>query len=310
MNFDFLKDIVVDTPVKSVATKSNIAKNPENGMTLRVFANGKVYPSQELVNAVGLAYQPKGSENPGMGFDIFRSSKWIGFPETPQECLFIAGVSKSLPKVDLFGSCTFNEDGTPKTDVMTQGGGKFGKELAGMVEGVFGITIPQGGYVDITINTDITIPSTTGFYQLPKTSKKADGSIVDTTVRRENISIFPMSLNMTEELEAQLNAPTESVVEEKSVPEAADAAPNIGTFKEALDTGLAEPKADAAVEQAMKPVAETAPVMEESAPANPFAVEAPVVEQAVAPQVNPFAQEAEASAATPSMPDMPDMPAV
>ena len=96
--YDFLKTIKLTDPGRVRAPKSN---NP-TGMTVRIFANGEVYPSQELVDKFNLEYLPATNENPSYGFDIVDSLTWTPLASAPRMILF--GVTpKTLPKVDLFG---------------------------------------------------------------------------------------------------------------------------------------------------------------------------------------------------------------
>ena len=137
MNFDFLKNVQLSVPeTKTKAEKPGrtaAPKNPE-GLTLRVFANGKIYPSQELVNIFELEYPDKSDGVPNFGLDVFKSTDWGMFPvNAPQKYIFIAPVLKDSPKVDLFGSVKYNEDGTPVNSVLEQGGGTFGEQLLEMI---------------------------------------------------------------------------------------------------------------------------------------------------------------------------------
>lgn len=262
MNFDFLKEVVVAAPEKKAAVKSSAPKLPE-GMRIRVFASGRIYPSPELVAAWQLDYMTKGSETPGFGLDIFKSKDWSGFPVDAPALLFCAPVNRTLPKVDLFSSCGYDEQGAPKTTVVEQGGGSFGKTLVTMVQDVFGIEIPSGDFVDLEIKTDIVVPSSNGLFYVPKViSRGANKGQVD-AVRRENIVVSPFELiggedfKVTVEEAESAETAKETVTQEDAtemvksgeatIPteETAEAPKDI--FAEATEVPTAQPEAPAAM---------------------------------------------------------------
>ncbi|WP_428743110.1 hypothetical protein [Tenacibaculum sp.] len=211
MNFDFLKTVEVTQEVKT-AVRTSVDKLP-TGLAIRVFGSGKVYPSKELVEKYNLEYANKNSENPGNGFDFFKSSEWSGFPaDAPETYLFFAAVPKTSPKVSIFGSCGYAEDGTPKVSVLEQGGGKAGQELLAAIKDVFGVEVEKGSYVDLTIVEEISIPSNTGVYYLPKTTTKKDGTVLPDAVRRENIVVNPVTLAKEEVVDVE--ATEESAIAE------------------------------------------------------------------------------------------------
>ena len=193
INFDFLKTVELSTPdVKEVQSRVSSIKNPE-GLAIRVFGNGKVYPSAELVAKYNLEYQPKGSDNATNGLDVFNSKDWNMFPSNaPQHVVFIAIVPKSSTKIDLFGQVGYNDDNTPKSTVMEQGGGSFGKEFKEMVESVYGIEIGVREYRDFKVSDDIIMKSETGIYFMPKTVTRGAHKGEISVVRRENVSVIPL----------------------------------------------------------------------------------------------------------------------
>lgn len=194
MNFDFLKNVQLSVPETKTERPGRTAtpKNPE-GLTLRVFANGKVYPSQELVDKFNLDYLRKDSVLSGNGLDVFKSTDWGMFPvDAPQKYIFIAPVLKDLPKVDLFGSVKYNEDGTPVNSVMEQGGGTFGEQLLEMISEVYGITLEKGSFLDLEIKADVVVKSPNDVYFIPKTITRGEKRGQVTVVRRENITVMPL----------------------------------------------------------------------------------------------------------------------
>ena len=169
LNFDFLRNVELVAPEKAKSTRVNSIKNPE-GMCIRVFGNGKIYPSKELAEKFNLEYVSKKQVKPeANGLDIFSSKNWGMFPQTTDShVVFVAVVPKSSPKVDLFGQVGYDEDGNPKNSVLEQGGGSFGKDLLSMIEDVYGISIDKKEYRDFEIKEDIVIESPTGVYFISK----------------------------------------------------------------------------------------------------------------------------------------------
>ena len=194
MNFDFLKNVELVVPETTKAVTRNTADKTPEGLALRVFANGKVYPSAKLVSQFGLEYANKDSVVKTNGLDVFKSADWPMFPVNPDNPLiFIAPVSKGEPKIDLFGQVGYNEDNTPKNSVMEQGGGSFGKELVEMVESVYGITLEKGEYVDLEVKEEYKIKSPNDVYYIPKTVTRGARKGETSVIRRENIDVMPLA---------------------------------------------------------------------------------------------------------------------
>ena len=191
-NFDFLKNVTLTVPETSAKTTSKVDKNP-TGMKLRVYASGRVYPSQELVDALNLEYCSKESDSVNNGLDVFKSIDWGMFPQIPgQDFIFVCAVPKSSAKVDMFGQVGYNEDGTPKVSVMEQGGGTFGKELVDMIKSVYGITIEKGQFIDLELKTDVVIKSPNDVYFIPKTVARGEKKGEITVIRREYVNVMPL----------------------------------------------------------------------------------------------------------------------
>lgn len=168
---DFLASVTISDDETSASGRKGgprKERNPE-GMAIRVFKDGSVYPSSELVAQFDLEYKQavlkdkvplplKEGEtevkysnrfevegNPGNGFDVIDTDKYPSF-KVGNRILIISPTSKASPKVDLFGSTTYEDNGTPKSDVLSQGAKTFGKdELIGMIEEVYGIIFAKAG---------------------------------------------------------------------------------------------------------------------------------------------------------------------
>ena len=220
-NFDFLKNVTLTVPETSAKTTSKVDKNP-TGMKLRVYASGKVYPSQELVDALNLEYCSKESDSVNNGLDVFKSIDWGMFPQIPgQDFIFVCAVPKSSAKVDMFGQVGYNEDGTPKVSVMEQGGGTFGKELVDMIESVYGITIEKGQFIDLEFKTDVVIKSPNDVYFIPKTVSRGEKKGEVTVVRREYVNVMPLipvvESETVQDPQLSIDFPEDKLTEEETI---------------------------------------------------------------------------------------------
>ena len=198
MNFAFLNDLskaVVAAPVKAVKekvekeAKAKASKLPE-GLRLRVYANGKVYPSAELVSTMHLEFVAKDSETIANGLDIFPSNKLAGLENF--NCILVSATSKKSPKVDLFGQCGYDETGAPKASALTQGGGSFGPELVELIKTVYGITIEEGTFLDMEVRVDVSPTFESPIVFIPKTVARGEKKGSPDYARRENITINPL----------------------------------------------------------------------------------------------------------------------
>jgi hypothetical protein len=147
--FDFLKTVtVVDTVTDKIRKVSSPRKerNPE-GLTIRLFRDGSVYPSLELIEKFNLEYPVlEAGETPancGNGFDVIDTDKFPAF-QVGKRILIISPVNRKNGKIDLFGSTTYDENGVPKSKVAEQGAKTFGQdEFIGLVEDIYGITFAK-----------------------------------------------------------------------------------------------------------------------------------------------------------------------
>lgn len=217
-DFSFLNEVEVITPEKE--TRANVAKTdkyPTEGAVIRVWANGNIFPSPELVATLGLEYSSIAvvdgvTEPTGKGLDVFAFSKMPNAPQVAQDCIMISAVAKSAPKVDLFGSCKYDEAGQPKSSVLTQGGGTFGEEFIALIKEVYDIEIPKGTYLDLEVKLDIS-PKVSPIVYLPKIVDRGPKKGQPDVARRENITIHPLVPIFTE----QVLTATGEVVEEQLV---------------------------------------------------------------------------------------------
>jgi hypothetical protein len=213
MNLAFLKKATLETVVTERATRTSgggtLVKQPTNG-DLRVFKNGRVYPSDTLAEAYKLHYFPKvETVDPvtgdvkvsvtGMGVDVFSSKNWGMLKGIEEEVLFIAFVPRdSNPKIDLWGSCQYKE-GQPVANLLEQGPSVFGKTvLVDLLADAYGVDWSTTDFVDLTIETSIPMVSEDNVYHLPKVVARGENKGKATYVRRELIDIYPVVISEKE----------------------------------------------------------------------------------------------------------------
>jgi len=203
MDFNFLKDTklqVVET--KKTSSRTTASKNPTNGADLRIYKNGKIYPSADFVAKNNLEYKEKVSIDgnaemiEGNGLDIFSSLNWGMIQGTlPKEACFVAVVAKTESKVDLFADTKYDDEGKPKASVMNQGGGSFGKTtLIPMLTEVYGVDFEENDFIDLKVMTDIVMSCDTNRYAIPKTVSRGKNKGQSTYEVRTNIVINPLIL--------------------------------------------------------------------------------------------------------------------
>lgn len=204
---DFLNQITVAEVVEAPAKKGGGNRKeriPTNGLKIRVFRDGSVYPSQELVDKFNLEYWPKDSMEPGNGLDVIDSDQYSDL-KTPQRVIWVSPVSKKHGKVDLFAAVGYNSDNSPKSTVQNQGANTYGKEeLLPMIKEVYGLELTKESETDFIDLQLVANPSTGKPWELPRavtyipkqvSRGKDKGSY--STVRREKPEfwvLYPVSL--------------------------------------------------------------------------------------------------------------------
>jgi 5-hydroxyisourate hydrolase-like protein (transthyretin family) len=215
MNLDFLKDIsLVESPAKQTRTHTSVEHVPTNGADFRLFKDGKVYPSAEVTDGHNLEYVEKDAEVVGNGYDIIDTNNFPNYPEGQPRLVMVALTSKANPKVDLFGSVGYEEDGTPKKSVLNQGSSTTGKWLIELLEEVYGDELfPEGvRYVDLVINKEFGMTNANNIYHMPKTVTRGEKKGEVTYVRRTSTTLWPLTIMTLEDT-------VEEVVEEVEVEE-------------------------------------------------------------------------------------------
>lgn len=184
MDYNFLTNL---TLVDKGRVRIPKEKNP-TGLTVRVFATGEVYPSGDLVDKFYLEYPVKEGIKPNYGIDIIDSKQWTPLAEYPRMLLF-GFTPKTEAKLDLFGTCRYNEDGTPKSSVMTQG--TKNEELVNLCKS-FGWLTEEQKYVDLKVITEHPVKVENDLAFIPKTVQRGEKKGEATYVRREGSKFYPV----------------------------------------------------------------------------------------------------------------------
>lgn len=199
MDFTFLQNIAL-TEENAVIRSSATDKTPSNGAHLRVFPKA-VYPSVAFVAEHNLDYLADKDAN--FGLDVFKAHDWGAYPRESPNILLIAVVPKFEGKVDMFKSTKYNEEGEPKSDVLTQGAKSFAPKLWEMILELYPDTDISRGFIDLKLHTDHAIVAANGIYLVPKTITKGARIGEQEYIRRQNISVFPgEAIPFTENAEA------------------------------------------------------------------------------------------------------------
>jgi len=185
MALDWLKNLVLVDTGRIRAPKD---KNPK-GNSIRIFSDGSVYPGKELVDNFNLEYKTRG-ELTGNGIDLINSKEWDLEIFQNQPAVIIVGfTNKNNPKVDLFGTCRYNDDNTPKSSVLTQGA-KSEKLLELVKE--FGYLNDEQAYCDLVVLTDHSIAFQDGIANIPKVYDRGTMKGTKTYQRRENETFYAL----------------------------------------------------------------------------------------------------------------------
>jgi hypothetical protein len=201
---DFLKNVQVTAPEKTPTSKGGGGVRKErNPLTadLRLFADGSIYPSEELAIRFNLEYGNKPAEDMdpiGNGFDVINSEEFKQYIPVGRRCIWISPVPRAEPKLDIFGTTTYNEDGTPKSSVMDQGSVTYGKAtLWPLIKEAYGIELTEnekfidlnfyGGSQDEAGNQfPFVLPPGKTLAFVPKAIERGEKKGTATVQRREN----------------------------------------------------------------------------------------------------------------------------
>lgn len=186
--FKHLTNLVVDDTKER---KQRTTKFDEvaglKGNVVRLYANGEVYPSKDLVDKFNLEYGRKGEG--GNGFDVVDSTEWKP-TEKLQRTIFFGVVSKDQPKVDLFAQVRYNEMDEPINSVRTQG--TKSKLLVDVARSMGWLTDQK--YVDLEVVTSYPVTAKDGISYVPKQVERGEQKGAKTYERRENVTFFPVTV--------------------------------------------------------------------------------------------------------------------
>lgn len=210
----FLKGITLEEVAKSERTGGGVKKdrNPaEDFMGIRIWKDGSVFPSAALVKEFNLEYpkatitagttsggkEKKVYEFPngaGFGFDVIDSRDWIQY-KGEQHFVAVAITAKDEPKVDLFASTKYKEDGTPFATVLEQGAATFGKTMLPVLFEVYGVEPNKEGFIDLQVETSMNLKSlsSNGIFLFPKVTSRGEHKGKADHVRRENCDMFAIT---------------------------------------------------------------------------------------------------------------------
>jgi len=188
--------------LKDTGRQRKPKENSPLGFTLRIFANGEVYPSKELVTKFNLEYTNKNNENKGYGIDVIDSVDWTPTANLPR--MILLGITpKTEAKVDLFATCRYDtETGNPKSTVITQG--STSETLLNLVRSMGYLTEDQK-YCDLELVLEHPITMEDGIANIPKLIEKGDRKGEKTYERRENVTFY--AVNTVENLAEMKTSP-------------------------------------------------------------------------------------------------------
>lgn len=190
MDFSYLKGAQLkDTKARNNRPKEPTSRNPE-GLSVRIYHNGKVYPSAELVNKFNLEYTSTHYyRKDSNGFDVIDSTAWKPLENQPRAIIF-GLVSRDHNKIDLFSMTKHDENGNPITSVLTQG--NVCQTLLDLVRSM-GYLNEGENYADLQIHEEYEFSTENGVSYIPKTVERGDRKGAETYERRDNVRFFPVS---------------------------------------------------------------------------------------------------------------------
>lgn len=193
--FEFLNDINLAPNEAKTASRPVGVKlsTVPDGADIRILSSGAVFPHFDLITEFDLEYRRKDAEGTGFGFDVIDSREWKNTRHLGAAFLLIAAAPKNAGNVDLFDKCRYDKNtGDPMVSVIEQGSNSYGTELLALLEEVYGITPGIKGYVDVKFVREKPLTLEDGVYYIPKKMTKGDGKGQYKTVKRENLTLFPL----------------------------------------------------------------------------------------------------------------------
>lgn len=201
MDLSFLKNVEVkEVAIKAKAERVGLVKSPVNGADFRVYKNGRIFTHPKTAEKFNLEFGPKELVNDkeitvGNGLDIFSSEDWQMI-QSPEPLLFVGIVPREgNSKIDVYGSTTYNEDGTNKRSIDNNTVSTFGADtLIDMLASVYGVNWDTKDYVDLVINTEFQIVAPKGVYSIPKIVSRGEFKGSPVFVTRKDILVYPLTV--------------------------------------------------------------------------------------------------------------------
>lgn len=220
MSLSFLNNIEVAAAAVRTRTEKAVGsprvklqRQPDTA-DLRIWKDGSIYPSDALVAEFDLEYQNKDAEKRGVGFDVAAAADMPNQITSPENFLVIGAVPREEGKLDVFATCTWDENNVPMKKVAEQGATSYGKAtLLPLLKEVYGVEPNEIGYIDLSFVRSTPIVSPNGIFLVPKALVRGENAGKVVTERRENITLYP--LVPTAQLEQSANEqPTEGAVQD------------------------------------------------------------------------------------------------
>lgn len=198
MKLDFLKDVTVSAAPK-VAPKRDTSKKVRvpQGLAIRLFKDGSVYPSPELTALFNLEFGPRDADKvpSNNGLDVIDSRDMTNQISTPTAFVGVSPNARALGKLDLFASSKYDENDNPTATVNTQGANSYGQEsLIPLLEQVYGdaFSFNEEGFVDLVVITDTPIASPDNRYFFYKKITRGADAGKKSYVIRDNTVVYPL----------------------------------------------------------------------------------------------------------------------
>lgn len=189
--FEQLAQTVIDDQQerKARTNKTEQVKKIE-GLVIRLYKSGEVYPSQELVSKFNLEYKSKDNPDQGQAVDLIDSTEWTPIANHPRTIL-ISFTDRNNPKTDLFSATRWEED-QPINSVFNQG--TKSQDLLDIARslGWFG-TDDKAKYVDLQVMVQYGFKTKDGIAYLPKVVARGEKKGDKTYERRENQTFYPIT---------------------------------------------------------------------------------------------------------------------
>jgi hypothetical protein len=199
-----------EVAVKARAERVKLDKSPVTGASFRVYKNGRIFTAEAIAEEYSLEFGAKeeiivpGKDTDtdktkevviGNGLDIFSSENWQMIA-TPAPMLFVAIVPRhGNPKIDVYGSTSYEEDGIPKRSIDSNTVSSFGKDiLVPQLEELYGVNFEEVDFIDLVMVTEYAIEAPRGVFSIPKTVSRGDNKGDLVFVTRKNITVFPLTV--------------------------------------------------------------------------------------------------------------------